>query len=213
MKKLLVILAIVMAVSMTSSSWAFFMNFEEGLGNDGGQIVGIPGVTFTNSAGLPWIYGDITTNGYNTHSVNTGYGSGSYKMYDYVFAWLGTSGNWGRIDFNDQNGTWFQTGVSTNTNFWVEAYDASNNLIASDSTGGNTGDADMAWLRVDAPTGQKISYVKLHDSGNYWEVDNMSGDMAGGTQPVPEPGTLLLLGFGLVGLVGYGKLRLQRRKN
>jgi len=216
MKKLLIILAIMMAVSMTSSSWAFYMDFEEGLGNDGANIVGIPGVTFTTSAGLPWVYGDSNTGSYNTHSVDLNLWFGSYNHYGYVFAWLGVSGNWGRIDFTDQNGTWFQTGVCSASTFTADAYDDTDNIIDTATLpSGNLGwpnVTDMAWLRVDAPVGKTISYIIMHDSGNYWEVDNMTGDMAGGTQPIPEPGTLLLLGAGLVGLVGYGKLRLQRRK-
>ncbi len=211
MKMQRVLITLVVVGLMSMPAFAFSMNFEEGLGNDGGGIVGVAGVTFTSSGGETWKYADINTGGYNVHSVDTGaeWGTGQYNMYGDVIVWLGISGNWGRIDFDDTNGTWFQTGACAynatgGTALTLDAYDAGGNLLDSDSTVSNLryidGYADMAWLRVDAPGGSTIAYVILSDSGNFWEVDNMSGDMAGGKDIIPEPGTLSLLALGLAGM-------------
>jgi hypothetical protein len=211
MKRLgIIALTLGFMIFLASGASAFFMNFEEGLGNDGGLITGIPGVTFTTSGGQTWRYGDATTNNYNVFSVNTGnqWLAHNYNMYDYVFAWTGTSGNQGRIDFDDQNGTWFTVGISSYSNFYITAYDAGGNVLDTASTGPCTRDdgyTDMVFLTV---TGTDIAYVILHDSGNYWCLDNMSGDMAGGV--VPIPGALWLLGSGLLGLGGF---RFSRRRS
>lgn len=219
--KILISAVVVIAVAIPATSSAFFMDFEEGFGFNATQIVGIPGVTFTNSADLPWVYGDSNTNLYNTYSVDLaqGWGAQNYNHYGYVWAWLGTSGNWGRIDFDDQNGTWFEVGVTAASNFWIEAYDSGDNLLDTMSLAdigmgsGNLrgwGFLDQARLRVDAPSGQNISYVLVHDGGNFWEVDQLRGDMEGGPV-IPEPSTLLLMGGALVGMAGFARRKLLKR--
>ncbi len=205
MKKLTFVLVLaVLTLGLSVAAQAFYMDFEEGLGNDGGLIAGVPGVTFTASSGTDWAYLDHSTGSYNTNSIDLVTGSGAYQMYGNVAAWLGVSQDWGRIDFDDQTGTWFQVGVTSTSAFYVEAYDINDNLIdVATLASSNIYGSDMAFLRVDAPANNTIAWVKMHDSGNYWLADNMSGDARGGFEAVPEPSTLLLLGGGLIGLAGF----------
>jgi hypothetical protein len=60
-------------------------------------------------------------------------------------------------------------------------------------------------LRVDWNGTDPIAYVRVHDSGNFWLVDDIKTD-ASGITVVPAPAAVLLGMMGL-GLVGWLKRR------
>ncbi|MCP4632959.1 MAG: PEP-CTERM sorting domain-containing protein [candidate division Zixibacteria bacterium] len=210
MKKIVLTLFVVMFLCGTANA-QWFMDFEWGLGHDQ-EVIGstIDGVSFTTVNGYDWIYGDATTGNWNVDNQYGDFGGG-YHMRDNVFAFCGIDANAGagRVDFDNQDGSWFTTGYCANSDFYLEAYDADDNLI-DQAAGGNNYNQSFDYLSVSSSE-NNIAYVLMHDTGNYWLVDDMSGDATGvdppNDDPIPEPTTILLLASGLLGLGGISRFR------
>jgi len=119
-----------------TSSW--FFDFESGIGHEGEAIPsGVPDFQFTTTDGNDWVYADITTDNYNVVSDTCGvHGGGTFSVKGCVFAWLGASGDLGRVDFLNGDGSWLRLGYSTSSTVYLTAYDQFGNLV--DSTQGTS---------------------------------------------------------------------------
>ncbi|UCH72339.1 MAG: hypothetical protein JSW62_01980, partial [Thermoplasmatales archaeon] len=146
------------------------IDFEDGAEE---QIISdtIPGLQFTTTYGIDWRYGEA-----QYYNVNP-YGSQLYECNGDFFAWLGVTGDAGRIDFTEGTASYFSILVSTGSGVTVDAYDSSDVLIATSGwASSDTGTGYMTRLTISQPG---MAYVIVHDTGNYWLMDDLVTDAPG----------------------------------
>jgi len=151
-----------------------FMDFE--LGSEEAEIqTTIPGLEFTTTEGVNWRYADIRTGKYNvpTYAVN-----GNFN------AWLGVTGDVGRITFTGGTASYVSVLVSTYSGVTLDAYDVDGNLLANSGWAtDNTNTGTFTRLTVEA---EGMAYVEIHDTGNYWVMDDLCTDAPPACLPVPD---------------------------
>jgi hypothetical protein len=159
-----------------------FIDFETGI--DGIEIEStIPALQFTTTSGLDWVYGDIRTGVYNVRPYN----EGAYETNGNFFAWLGTTGDIGRIDFLGGGATYCSVLVSTSSGLAMDAYNSEDTYISTSGwASSNIYTETFTRLTVDAPAGETIAYVLIHDTGNFWLIDDLCSDANKAVVPVPD---------------------------
>jgi hypothetical protein len=153
------------------------IKFEEGV--DGNVIKStLPGLNFTTTLGYDWVYLDVRTGKYNAQSLtNPSVNFGSYVVNGYICAWLGPNMGQGRIDFINGTASYFSVLTSTYSGLCLDAYDSFGYKIAtSGNASGNLGTCTFTRLTVNA---SGMAYVIIHDTGNYWEIDDVVTDAPG----------------------------------
>jgi len=163
-----------------------FTGFEDG--TDGAVITStIPGLQFTTTLGYDWVYADIRTGSYNARSLtDPSVNHGNYVANGYFIAWLGPNMGQGRIDFTGGPASYFSVLTSTNSGVVLDAYDSADNLLATSGwASGNYGTFTFTRLTIQTPT-RVMAYILVHDTGNYWEIDDLVTDAPNVPPPTPS---------------------------
>ena len=201
-KKILVALAVgFLVIGMVGMANAVVLTFDDHpdvLQNDAGPIGSYGGFDFgsTNShnrmdwsdtVNSVWSYGSVSgaftmLNNYGGSAIIT-----SSTALDFTF-----NGLWARV--------W---GEDPNRSVYIEGFNDGASVLTLPFT------LTQDWQFV---SGSPVTIDELHiDFGNSFLVDNLGLNENGPDQnPVPEPSTIILLGFGLVGLAGVARKKMLK---
>lgn len=104
------------------------------------------------------------------------------------------------VGYDDVTNQWAGYNTWDSTLHWYDTTSAFFDTIAGGNL--NVPNMSIAFARTFLPMDFTLT-------GDFFSVDTRENGNGGGS-PVPEPGTMMLLGSGLVGLVGYGRRRLKK---
>ena len=143
------------------------VDFNEGSSSYSPVSCPVDGITFVAVSGDPWVYACMDLNVRNETS-----GSGNYLIHGNAGAWCGKNGNGGKVEF-DYPVSHVSCLASIGTSLTMVAYDSNDNEVVNSGWAGNNLNTDT-FTRMSVDRNESdISYVIIHDAGNYWLIDDL----------------------------------------